>query len=67
MTSNKLPSVLTFPGMAQNSLSVERALKHILHCLERGAAARVYTEREQDEFQAAIDDVESMLTRIDRS
>jgi hypothetical protein len=55
-----LPAVLYRP--ADNSLSMERALKQILYFLELAEV----NESEEDKLQVSIDDVKEMLKVINR-
>ena len=65
--ANKLPSVLVRPR--NNSISMERALKNIKEQLEFHALYRnsePWTDEEEDRFNSAMDDLDTMLNTIDR-
>jgi len=57
MNSENLPSVLIRPN--GNSISIERALKHIRGCL-------LYSTCSDEAVNVALDDVEAMLDAINR-
>ena len=61
--SNSLPSVLIAPNTA-DSLSMERALKQILFYMRQLPISD--NPLREDEIQASIDAVETMLNAIDR-
>ena len=63
MWSNKLPSILGAPNTA-DSLSMERALKQIKFLLEQVPYYDI--PGREDEIQASIDAIETMLNAIDR-
>ena len=60
--STKLPSVLQHP---RGSISMERALKQIKDLLETEIDTEGFPETE-DRVNASIDDIETMLSCIDR-
>lgn len=59
---NKLPAVLNARGR-NSAISVERALKQVLELLNE---IEPQDERQEDRINASIDDVEFMLSCIDR-